>query len=250
MKSRSLNVEPNFYLSESYLYAVQAKCYEYQEWMWLEADEWILFPPVSTSSPIHFPLPNRIWSDFYGWKDNTLTPEFLDWEYLFDPLHFNHMEGGRWETYRKNIRKWPRANPDWTYGSKSVPVDDLANLFADWLEKKMGVAEDAPLLADYLLGEIPGVYHKGLFKNGILMAVNAWDENWKYINFRICIIRPEEPYLDEFARFQFYTDPYIQQLNKIVNDGGTVNSLGLERFKDKMNPIRKRKVYSWIKSIK
>jgi hypothetical protein len=78
------------------------------------------------------------------------------------------------------------------------------------------------------------------------MAVNAWDENWQYINFRFCIIRQGEPFLDEFARWLFYTDGQIQAKNKLVNDGGTLGNPGLEHFKDKLNPVHKRKVYSWL----
>jgi hypothetical protein len=52
--------------------------------------------------------------------------------------------------------------------------------------------------------------------------------------------------LDEFVRYLFYTDREILSKNKFINDGGTVGNSGLERFKDKLNPFRKRKVYSYI----
>ena len=79
------------------------------------------------------------------------------------------------------------------------------------------------------------------------MAINAWDVNWKYINYRVCMVRENEPFLDEFARWLFYTDPDIIKVNKLINDGGTLGCKGLERFKDKMNPKKKVEMYSWIK---
>jgi len=84
-------------------------------------------------------------------------------------------------------------------------------------------------------------------ENEQLMAINAWDENWEFINYRVCIVRQNEPFLDEFVRWLFYTDSQIQSSGKLVNDGGTLGSPGLERFKDKMNPYRKRITHSWIK---
>jgi len=91
-----------------------------------------------------------------------------------------------------------------------------------------------------------GIEKMGLYKDGKLVAINIWDENYKYINYRYCIVDRKEPFLDEFVRYLFYTDLVILKTGKLVNDGGTVGNQGLEHFKDKLNPIRKRKVHSYI----
>ena len=92
-----------------------------------------------------------------------------------------------------------------------------------------------------------GIEKKGLYKGEKLVALNIWDENYKYVNYRFCFVDHSEPFLDEFVRYLFYTDLWILSKNKLVNDGGVLGRPGLEKFKDRLHPFRKRKVYSYIK---
>jgi hypothetical protein len=247
-RAQELKIDPNFFLSEPYLRFSKVQCYSNKGWVWIEADGWTLFPPLPTGEIIaNYPYQCRkIWSDFENRKPNYFHSEFLDWEYLLDSKAFNDMTGGKWETYRKNARKWPKANPNWLYTGYNDP-SEVSRLLGSWLEVKQKDVQDGKLIIEFLLNnkETEGISRKYLYSNGNLVAVNVWDENWKYINFRFCIIRPEEPYLDEFARLLFYTDPIIQIKGKLINDGGSLGSMGLERFKDKLQPVRKRKVHSW-----
>jgi len=59
--------------------------------------------------------------------------------------------------------------------------------------------------------------------------------------YRYCIADPDEPFLDEFMRLLFYQR---NAAGKLVIDGGVLGRPGLERFKDKLNPVKKRPVYS------
>ena len=245
-RAEKLKVEPNFYLSKSYLDVSGAQCWEQGDWVWLEADRWCLFPRLSLiEDKISSHPSKRVWCDFNGWPNHPTTVQFLDWEYLFNPINFNSMNGGQWETFRKNSRKWPRTHPNWLY-TYHWDNEQATQLLLDWFETKKQGVQDADLIARYVLGETPGVEKCCLYDKQELVAINAWDENWQYINFRFCIVKPGQSFLDEFARLRFYTDGIIQNKNKLINDGGTVNNPGLEHFKDKLNPVRKRQVMSWI----
>lgn len=260
LQAQKIGIKPNFYLSEVYLKFAGAVCYSMNEWIWIEADDWCMFPPfylgscfTTSINDLRASCPvNKYWSDFE--KSNYIFgqsldffPNFLDYEYIFNPKHFNDMKGGKWNIYRKNIRKWPKFNEKWVYGDY-FNRQDTELLLADWLDKKSKTVQEAEMIIQYLLSDEPGIYRKSLYSDGKLMAVNAWDENWQYINYRFCIVDKSQPFLDEFTRYLFYIDPEIQSKDKLVNDGGSLNNKGLERFKDKLNPIQKRSVYSWIKN--
>lgn len=242
-------IEPNFYLSEPYLHLCGAECWERDGWLWVEADKWVLFPPLPIDDTVQGRYRmTRIWSDFVTTDYLELQPQFLDWEYIFNPVAFNTMVGGAWEIFRKNSRKWPRTHANWVY-CDYFDSHAAALLVTEWLEARQQDVQDADLIIEYVLNlqHLPGIKRRCLYDGEErLMAINAWDENWQYINFRFCIIKQGEPFLDEFVRWLFYTDGQIQAKNKLINDGGTVGNVGLEHFKDKLNPVRKRKVMSWI----
>jgi hypothetical protein len=252
-RAEELGIDPNFYLSEPYLNLIGARCYVRMGWVWIEEGDWCVFPPLPLTLLSHLTPPydqRKIWSDFEGKNPNYFHSTFLDWEYIFNPTHFNSLSGGKWETYRKNIRKWPKQHPNWEYSNIFVG-EEVQKLIGEWLEDKKDDMQDADLLAMFIL--IPqtsgyaGIYRKFIYNSDeSLVAINVWDENYKYINYRYCIVKDKNPYLDEFARYLFYTDPDIQSKGKLINDGGSIGNEGLEKFKDKLNPVRKREVHSWF----
>lgn len=242
-------IDPNFYTSIPYITLSDGICYEEKGTIWIEANNWMLFAPlISDYSKLKLPLPlKRIWSDFSNMSNTIFDKnliEFLDWEYIFDPNSFKELSGKKWETYRKNIRKWPKRNPNWLY-TGHLDQEECLKLLGYWFEEKAENLQDAELMIKFIEND-NGIFKKGLYKDGKLVAINIWDENYKYINYRYCFVDHCEPFLDEFVRYLFYTDKEILSKNKFINDGGTVGNSGLERFKDKLNPFRKRKVYSYI----
>jgi len=75
-----------------------------------------------------------------------------------------------------------------------------------------------------------------------LVGLNVWDENYAFVNYRLCIDNGE-PYLQEFLRYLFYTQDVLAT-ERWVNDGGSLGREGLERFKLKLNPVAVWKVFS------
>jgi hypothetical protein len=162
------------------------------------------------------------------------------------------MEGGDWAVFRKNCRKFPKRFPDFkfTYSTpEDYPFEDLNGwlyeIFQNWLFAKDEEVKDDEVAEAYLT---QGRNRKILWDpDGFIWGVNIWDENWEYINFRFCFCRPGD-YLSEYMRWLFYTDPLILDKKKLMNDGGALDNLNLKSFKDKLNPLFVRDVFSWRKN--
>jgi hypothetical protein len=243
-----MKISPNFYMSEPYLELSGAVCFSDWGRLSIEADDVVLFPPVRYGE---VDLRNEpfIWSDFGEAVDiHNHNISFLDYQYIFDPKAFNNLEGGKWSVFRKNIRKWPRENPSHEYSSnpptnrnKSV----IEDLMMEWCIIHKDDAEDARLVMDFVwLSRNPKIKRHFLYRNGELVGVNAFDENWKYINYRVCIVKATDAHLSEYMRYLFYTSDYVQNSGKLVNDGGCLGRKSLEIFKDKLHPLHKQKIYS------
>jgi hypothetical protein len=241
MKDQRIN--PNFFCSEPYLYHSGADIHITSDWVWVEAEGKCLFPPVMRGEGIKVIPVDYIWSDFGGGGIDLSEwgKEFLDWEYIYDPLRFYDLSGGCWRSFRKNHLKWSKIN-DWAYVDILPQAEgDHLKLLGVWLEKRQDCVEDAELIVKFLTEPYDGVYMKAVYKGNDIVGINVWDENYMFINYRFCIVHPDEEYLDEFMRWLFYTNMGV----KPVNDGGVLGNSGLERFKDKLNPIQRRAVFSY-----
>lgn len=239
-----LNVKPNFFVSRPLLTLFGARPRENDQWLWLEDKEEIcLLPPLPKGGhtggwPVDF-----VWADFDDFPPPEGERKFLDHEYLFRPADFLTMEGGKWQAFRKNSRKWPRGRK-WRMSYTTRPGKALDRLVARWLSKRPNM-EGAEALASMVLNPSFGVQRACLYLySSHLVAVNVWDYNHMFINYRYCIC-PDEPYLDEFMRLQFYLGMNQIHPGMLVNDGGSVGQPGIEAHKDRMNPFRKREVRSW-----
>lgn len=241
------SLRPTFWTSAAYLSCLDLVEIQSDGKVWLEEDGRVLFPPITQDGLYDTNSPEHIWAIPATCYLNQLPPfrrcKFLDWEYLYRPSDFQDLSGGKWKVFRKNVRKWPNANPgcgyesikDWT---GRVKLSVFIDLIVKWLEGKPDIEiEDSEVIMKYL-ERMPGQAF-GLFKKDKLVGVNIWDYSWMFVNFRYSFSDPEEPYLSEFLRLLFY-----QSQTQMVNDGGSLGNPNLERFKDKLNPYRKSKIYS------
>jgi len=237
--SQSKKIRPTFFHSLPYLKLSEAKIS--RKGNRITENGWDLFQPLEGSTL------NKIWVSHINPTEETILKhnlQFLDYEYLYNPAHFLDLSGGIWNVYRKNIRKWPKEHEKWEYSDRK-DNSQIVDLISAWVEEKMESIQDVKLIYDFILRNEPGVFIKYLYDGKELVGINAWDENWVFINFRFCITKPNSDFLQEFIRYQFYTDPQIYRKGKLVNDGGSLNTPGLEKFKDKLNPIEKNKYYSF-----
>jgi len=240
-RAEALRIVPNFWLTQEYLSIQDTTIKSNGKVIWIQEDDWAIFPPLPISSDVIHPgdcPPLRIWSDFENFTLGEKT-EFLDWEYTYDSNNFFDMEGGKWKTFRKNVRKWPQRNKEWKYVRTPPPLPEIEGLLIKWLECRGGEIHDDESLLWFVCS---GGNRSFIFKKDKLVGINVWDANGDYLMYRYCIVDPEEPFLDEFCRWLFYqTMP-----NRLVIDGGCLGNPGLERFKDRLNPVKKRAIYSRV----
>jgi hypothetical protein len=205
-----------------------------------DESEWF-FPPWDTKT-LSFITNADVYSSFLHTPAN--NARILDDQFIYSPTHFLQMLGSQWAVFRKNVRKFDaRHLGRWVY----QPVDSkgldqsIEELLIDWCgDKEMYDTETLINYAYY------GENRWGLFYNDKLIGMNIFDENYRFINYRYCIDNGE-PFLNEWVRFLFYTSPIVLSKNKEVNDGGSLDSENLRKFKLKLNPCRVENVYSYQK---
>lgn len=228
-------VTPNFWTSIEYLIRTESEWVKdgplsgFQQ----EDDEWLL-PPIHSDGSI---VTSGI-NIFAGWPQPINTNPvaanegyvFLDHQFIYDPQDFRNMDGSTWQVFRKNVRKFPtRCSGVLSY--RSIQTQEVPEEFlAQWAEGRE-IYDPDTLVRFVLFGD----NRKGLWVDDKLVGVNVWDTNYQFINFRYCVDN-RSPFLNEYMRFLFYTDDDILRMNKMVNDGGSLGSDALYRFKCKLNP--------------
>jgi hypothetical protein len=238
---------PNFFMSETYINQPTITAHARDGWVWLEENAFILFPAVTSGAILHGQInpAQTYWASF----PNPCIPnaqkcfyEFLDYQYIYDPKKFLDLSGGKWESFRKNVRKFKDLYcPFYTCDRKDQA---FWILMEKWFGNRQNEILDGEFILECISNPRPDDYIRYLYdKKGNMVAVNYADESWKYINYRF-LICDKVPFADEYARYCFYTDPFIQKKNKLINDGGTLGNSGLEKFKDKLNPLLKEKIYT------
>lgn len=258
---KAQGIDPNFWCSEEYAGKaglIERKIRDGGTVRVLDpATGWDVLPPIHpTDGYSHgWKGPERIWSDFEGYNPEGYNKHFLDYEYIYDPRAFTDMSGGKWMVFRKNSRKWPRRHGHaGSYMSVEFAAPErweIEELLVSWLGTlpEDGEVHDDEVMLKYAF---EGEHRVCLWdKDTKLIGMNVWDSNWRFNNFRYSICQPQ-PFLAEYMRLLFYTQPEIlagAQNGKLVNDGGILDRPSLKTFKDKMNPLRVRKVHSWQAAV-
>jgi len=235
--------DPNFFCSIPYWVVSGSRLKTGEASEWIETDDVCLTPP---QGPISVDF---IWSDFNEYCPGPeWQKEFLDWEYLYDPISFQNLSGKKWRKFRKNRSKWADLYTGTLYTETLQKSEEINALLLSWFEwRGVESIHDPEIIYQLCFSDFPGLKRKFIRRSGQLFGINIWDENYRYVNYRFCISMPGEPFLDEYMRWLFYTDPVVVNTGKLVNDGGSLGNESLEWFKDKLNPVRKRAVYSWKK---
>lgn len=250
-------IRPNFWCSYHYVKASGWAFYETEGWIgYCDVDDpsVSLLPPIPKPGILVFPSSiNEIWADF---GDNPylnelyslagLSPSFMDFEYLYLSNDFKDMSGGKWATFRKNVKKWPKLDGEQRNASAIYrPILDTSGiipLLIQWLTPKgeEEVVWDSETLTRYVI-EIDNKW--GLYRDDELIGFNGWDSNDIQLNYRYCFC-VNEPFLSDYMRWLFYSSlgEYIW-----INDGGILDRPSLEFFKDRLNPFMKRKIMTWLR---
>jgi hypothetical protein len=229
---------PNFFTSEEYLLKSEAVWAKENNLYGFATDiyEWLL-PPMGFGG-----TPLNLINVYAGWPNTHSTDgTFLDYQFIYNPKDFQNMKGGHWKVFRKNVRKYPkRITGNLTYEKLEIneELDNITALMSNWCRHREIYDPNT-----FLRFIMQGNNRKGLFIDNHLVGINVWDSNYYYINFRCCV-DDGSPFLNEYMRYLFYTDDEIVSQNKLVNDGGALDSKALYKFKLKLNPCEVSKIYS------
>lgn len=255
----SFKITPNFWCSAEYFKKAGLQERYDKNWIyiWDPENEITVLPPLNKnfgSGPIRneSEWAHRFWADFPNYfPGNDYVPGFLDFNYIYDPKNFLKMDGSKWAVFRKNTKKFPkRYEKKLQYVTSSFLIEDyyensITSLFLSWIESRRNNVQEAEVLFEYAnSGSQRGLL---LDEDGEVLGVNAWDENWEMINFRLCMTKPEQPFLNEYMRLLFYTSAAIQKKGKLVNDGGVLDNSSLKEFKDKLCPLKVNEIKTWIR---
>jgi len=234
-------VEPNFFVSERYWWAAGWAAVPNGDDVIHVLDQAGLdmLPPMGQDRPV----PTEVWCDFLGYQ-GIGQAKFLDHQFLYYPSSFLDLSGHQRAVFRRNVWRFDRRHTDWVY-RQPRSQDELMGALGDWLEAGQEVYDlDATLR---YLEDCPAEESRVLEVDGEVVAINAWDRNLTFVNFRYSFARRDVKYASEFARLRFYLDTLERWPLRIVNDGGSLGSEQLLKFKNKLGPWRIDSMYSWRK---
>jgi len=246
-------IEPNFYCSLEYFQ--KAHCHEVIEnglVTVMDRSNCPLLPSINLIDRKTHPylLADGIWADLVGFRPFLTTIQmdktFLDYNYIYDPQNFQEMRGSQWATFRKNSRKFPnRYGNEKLRWTKNISFNNKLESFGldvikDFRDNQI---HDAGVMLSCLFKGKNRWFLIDIKTNNIL-AVNIWDDNHLYVNYRFALCM-DIPFLSEYIRLSFYRQMVKEKPGKLVNDGGVLDRPTLKAFKDKLNPVKVNKVYSW-----
>lgn len=235
---RNVDRVPNFWMTPEYARKADLVWVNDDNlWGWFEKGEqgWFL-PPLG---PEGFRYDRQVWAGFAsGWS---YQGDFLDEQYLYDARKFLNLKGKHWATFRKNIRKYPartKGKLEYEFIRPNDHEDQVEKLLMEWSEGRELNGPDT--LIRFCLR---GMRRWGLFNDGILVGLNVADANHRHGIYRYCL-DDGTPFLNEYLRYCFFTSTWAQRC-VWINDGGSLGSKKLARFKKKLNPVAVYKVHSY-----
>lgn len=239
------DISPNFWCSEEY--------WEKAGWEELEGlsscrvidSEGIeMLPPVSDYN--FFDINASYWTGFPNQQPPKGT--FLDHEFIYEPIpDMEDLPGGEWRTTRKNMNKVLREYDNCPI---FIPTDEdetdpgeIADVFEEWTSANdIKTIEDPDVMIKFVT---EGRNRLSLYLMGRLSGILVFDMNWKYINFRYCVVRPL-PGLSDYARIWFRHMVYHRYPGKLINDGGSLGRDSLYQYKKRLCPLEINKIWSTL----
>lgn len=241
-----LGLSPNFWCSEEYvmhsgwrtfqsesdtLYVVDDENNSMLPSIGRDSDGTGFWAGFSGIAPVHDTVP--------GWS-------FLDLEFIYNPYDFNFIDGSHWVNTKKNLR-WAIEDVKEPLQLVVVKAADtllIDSFLMDWVASNdTENIFDPEVIVKYMYEGEHRHFLRGVI-TGKVYGILAWDKNYKYVNFRYCLIMSGIRGLSDTARVCFHR--YIARVfpGTLVNDGGALGNPGLERYKKRLNPIHINLIYS------
>lgn len=226
-------IKPNFFCSFEYLVSAGVKIESREKNWFITLDGKTLFPGIPKHDGSNYMI------DF----DSVGGRTFFDNEYIYDPKDYYDLNGGKWAIFRKNINHFKKFYSDYTYHQLKEYSYVPYGIICDWMSlyKRDVQFYDFETLENYIRLFPFNVYM--LSNSDCVMGINIVDENYLYTNFRWTFasditIRGLSEYLRLCMMLKANPD-------KLVNDGGDLGIEGIKIYKERMNPVKINKRYSF-----
>ena len=228
--------EPNFFVSREYVTASRWEVGNAGGVLAVFDGDQMMLPPVDEGGLL---IRGNPWADYEGYQGDG-EQELMDVQFIYDPISFEDLSGGKREVFRKNTRKFAKAHPGLVY-REAESVDELLSSFGLWLDEEREVYDVEGIMRYLDAADLSRV--RILTDGSDLIGANVWDENFCYINFRYSFVDPSVRFASEYIRLLFYLD--MRGRGKLVNDGGSLGSDRLHRFKSRLGPERIGEIHTW-----
>lgn len=236
-----LGANPNFFMSSEYIARAGWK-FRIRDTVLeaVDSDGHVMLPALCQETVIE-----RAWASTIDPPEGlSRRMDFLDHQFIYDPHNFADLSGRKWRTTRKNMEE---ARADVEEGFVYYVMDQersnaLDKFLSDWASAQEDMY-DPEVMVDFLLNG----KHRLLIVGERSLAIYGelvWDSNYRYTNFRYCVVRPGVRGLSDTCRVMFYR--YMDGLGPwLVNDGGSLGRPSLYDYKMRLNPIEVGKIYTW-----
>lgn len=225
-----LGITPNFWCSQEYFWRAGIKFSVVGDSYLASAPDGSLFLPILGKQG---PLDGV--EVFAAFPCMQIGQE-LDRQYIYTPGKVN-LSGNAWKPVRANVHRVQRKLGNlalWPM-SPSEDVKRAALMLQAWSQKQGDQVYDPELMVDYLIDGDNRLALRDEHHN--LHGILAWDYNYKYTNFRYCVVAQGVDGLSDVARLMFREWCGIHHPDRLINDGGDLDRPGLRRYKEKLQPI-------------
>jgi hypothetical protein len=230
---KAINLKPPFWFSGEYIRKANLEWVSDGRLIGVADSAGWFFVPFDSKEK-QFSFESDFWCGFVGLH---LSNSVLDRQYIYDPTRFFSMNGGCWETFRKNSSKVERrSNSQFRYERirPNEYLEEISSMLEKWSEGKE-IYDPETVIRFSLFGQ----NRWGWFRDNQLIGFNVADRNWYYTNYRLCIDNCE-PFVQEGLRLKFYQNldwfSPADGVPALVNDGGDLDNPALASFKLKLNP--------------
>jgi len=184
------------------------------------------------------------WAGFAQHGSEFTKEDRLDDEFIYDPRNFLDLSGRKWKLVRKNISACETDCGEVLVFARKAPGDETVSAFLEQWGAEQGddlYDPDAILRTAMLSPDRLFVVGRNSQK---LYAILAFDANWFYVNFRMCLVLPHVRGLSDYCRTMFYQKIAEAVPGRLVNDGGSLDSPGLREYKLRLHPVAVNTIYT------
>jgi len=240
----SFGVLPNFWCSSEYFEKAEWVTHQQGNKLQVKNPEGMtMLPSIDIREGIQ---KDSCWAGFSGMRRE--GKPLLDFEFIYDPVSFQEcIPASKYKMIRKNI-KWALEDIGCTLHLvfsadlvDSKVIDFLQAWNPSWKDDE---SFDSEVFAQYLVNGNNRLFVVDYYNK--VWGELVYDYNWKFINFRYCIVMSGIRGLSDYARILFYDWVSEKYPGIFVNDGGSLGRDGLYQYKMRLCPVKVNEIQCWL----